>query len=242
LDYFCEILGGEAMDAKIAFSSPFKVEHLCLLVADQISTKFKNRESSYSEIAQYIHLVIHQKTGNYLIFFPSYHYMKEVYHLFSELYPDVETIIQANVMSEEERESFLERFQPDRNSMLVGFCVLGGIFSEGIDLKGDKLLGAVIIGVGLPQICIERNLMMEHFKKKNGLGYEYAYMYPGMNKVLQAAGRVIRSENDKGVVLLIDERFSNYYYKKLFPAHWRDSREVRNVNKLNASIQAFWDK
>lgn len=242
LDYFCEILGGEAMDGKIAFSSPFKAEHLCLLVADQISTKFKNRESSYSEIAQYIHLVIQQKTGNYLIFFPSYHYMKEVYHLFSELYPDVETILQANVMSEEERESFLERFQPDRNSMLVGFCVLGGIFSEGIDLKGDKLLGAVIIGVGLPQICIERNLMMEHFKKKNGLGYEYAYMYPGMNKVLQAAGRVIRSENDKGVVLLIDERFSNYYYKKLFPAHWRDSREVRNVNKLNASIQAFWDK
>jgi Rad3-related DNA helicase len=120
--------------------------------------------------------------------------------------------------------------------------VLGGIFSEGIDLKGDKLLGTVIIGVGLPQICIERNLIMEHFKKKNEQGYEYAYMYPGMNKVLQAAGRVIRSEEDKGVVLLIDARFSSYYYKKLFPAHWRYPREVRNGNKLNAMIQAFWEK
>jgi DNA excision repair protein ERCC-2 len=241
LDYFCEILGGEAMDTKIAFPSPFKTENLCLLVADGISTKFKERESSYGEIAHYIHLVIQQKTGNYLIFFPSYHYMQEVHHVFAELYPDTETMIQTNVMSEEEREHFLDRFQPDRDRMLVGFCVLGGIFSEGIDLKGDKLLGTVIIGVGLPQICIERNLIMEHFKKKNELGYEYAYMYPGMNKVLQAAGRVIRSEEDKGVVLLIDARFSSYHYKKLFPAHWRYPREVRSGNKLNALIQAFWD-
>lgn len=242
LDYFCEILGGEERDGKIAFSSPFTIDHLCLLAADQISTKFKNRENSYREIAQYIHSVIQQKTGNYLIFFPSHHYMQEVYSIFSQLHSDIESILQANIMSEEERERFLERFQPNRNRLLVGFCVLGGIFSEGIDLKGDKLLGAVIVGVGLPQICIERNLIMEHFKRKNGLGYEYAYMYPGMNKVLQAAGRVIRSEDDKGVVLLIDERFSSYYYKKLFPAHWRHPREVRNVNMLNASIQTFWDK
>ncbi|MBP2658579.1 MAG: helicase c2, partial [Firmicutes bacterium] len=201
-------------------------ENLCLLVADQISTKFKNRESSYGEIAHYIYFTIQEKTGNYLIFFPSYHYMQEVHHVFSPLYPDTETIVQTNIMSEEERESFLDRFQPNRNRMLVGFCVLGGIFSEGIDLKGDKLLGTVIIGVGLPQICI----------------YEYAYMYPGMNKVLQAAGRVIRSEEDKGVVLLIDARFSSYYYKKLFPAHWHYPREVRNEDKLNALIQAFWEK
>jgi DNA excision repair protein ERCC-2 len=128
LDYFCEILGGEAMDAKIAFPSPFKTENLCLLVADGISTKFKDRESSYGEIAHYIHLVIQQKTGNYLIFFPSYHYMQEVHQVFAELHPDTETMIQTNVMSEEERERFLDRFQPDRNSMLVGFCVLGGDF------------------------------------------------------------------------------------------------------------------
>ncbi len=240
LDYFSEILGGEATDAKIAFPSPFKVEHLCLLVADRISTKFKNRASSYQEIAQYIHLAIQQKPGNYLVFFPSYHYMQEVYHIFSELYSDIETLIQTNVMSELERESFLERFRPDSNRMLLGFCVLGGIFSEGIDLKGDKLLGTVIIGVGLPQICLERNLIMEHFRKKNELGFEYAYMYPGMNKVLQAAGRVIRSEDDKGVVLLIDERFSSYYYKKLFPAHWRYPREVRDGNEINTWLQVFW--
>ncbi len=241
LDYFCEILGGESKDAKIAFPSPFKTENLCLLITDQISTKFKDRESSYDEIAHYIHLVIQQKTGNYLIFFPSYHYMQEVHQVFGELYADTETIVQTNVMSEEEREGFLDRFQPDSNRMLVGFCVLGGIFSEGIDLKGDRLLGAVIIGVGLPQICVERNLILEHFKKKINRGYEYAYMYPGMNKVLQAAGRVIRSEEDKGVVLLIDARFSSYSYKKLFPAHWRHPRGVRNANELNALIQGFWN-
>ena len=242
LNYFCEILGGDESDYKITLKSPFKTSNLCLLIADSISTKFKNRENSYNQIAQYIHSIIIQKKGNYLSFFPSYKYMNEVFNSFSALYPDIMTIVQVNIMSEEEREEFLNRFKLCSNELLVGFTVLGGIFSEGIDLKGDRLLGAIIVSVGLPQICLERNIIMNYFKGKKGLGFEYAYMYPGMNKVLQASGRVIRSENDKGVVLLIDERFCNYSYKKLFPSHWKYYEEVRSLMKMNTVIKNFWSK
>lgn len=242
LNYFCEILGGSEDNYKMRLASPFDVNKLCLIIANKISTKYNNREKSYFEIAKYIHEVIVKKMGNYMVFFPSYKYMNEVVNSFKEMYPDIDTIVQSNSMTEEEREIFLDRFKPSTEELLVGFTVLGGIFSEGIDLKGDRLLGAIIIGVGLPQVCLERNIIMNYFKEKNGLGYEYSYMYPGMNKVLQASGRVIRSEEDRGVVLLIDERFSNFYYKKLFPAHWNSYKEVTSLGKLNLYIEDFWNK
>jgi DNA excision repair protein ERCC-2 len=240
LSYFMEVLGGEKEDYNINLASPFDNKKLCLLVEDKISTKFKNRENSYDKIAELIKAAIDKKQGNYMVYFPSYKYMNEVYTRFTEKYPDIKTSLQQSSMSEEEREEFLNRFTPNTNQSFVCFCVLGGIFSEGIDLKGDRLIGAIIVGVGLPQVSTEQNIIMNYFQQKNGMGYENAYMFPGMNKVLQAAGRVIRSETDTGLVLLIDERFTNYEYKCLFPKHWEHSMRVKSLPDLEQKLEEFW--
>ncbi len=241
LSYFMDILGGNDEDYNINLSSPFDPRRLCLLIEDGISTKYKNRENSYEAIADIIKSAIEARVGNYLVYFPSYKYMNEVYSRFTEKYPELDTYIQENSMTEEDKENFLSRFQPDRSHSMVCFGVLGGIFSEGIDLKGDRLIGAIIIGVGLPQISIEQNIIMDYFQKKNGMGYENAYMYPGMNKVLQAAGRVIRSEEDTGMVLLIDERFSSRAYRNLFPRHWCHGIRIGSNEKLKVKLKSFWD-
>jgi len=242
LNYFREILGGMEEDYIMQLSSPFDHRNLCLCIADKISTKYRNRDNSYLSIVEYIKTVIEEKKGNYLIFFPSYKYMNEVYERFSEKYPDMNSIIQSPVMNEEEREAFLDKFHPNTREELVGFAVLGGIFSEGIDLKGERLIGAIIVGVGLPQICLERDIIKNYYDTKNRQGYEYAYMYPGMNKVLQAAGRVIRSEVDKGVVILIDERFSNRSYKAMLPNHWNQYMKISNILETSKNIKSFWDR
>jgi DNA excision repair protein ERCC-2 len=144
-------------------------------------------------------------------------------------------------MGEAEKEVFLGSFISDRDNTLVGFAVMGGMFGEGIDLVGDRLSGAIIVGVGLPQVCIERDILRQYFQDKNDMGFEYAYIYPGMNKVLQAAGRVIRTENDRGVVLLIDERFSNYNYRELFPDEWSHVKKVRDSKAIEKEVSDFWD-
>jgi Rad3-related DNA helicase len=166
--------------------------------------------------------------------------MNDVYSRFSERYPEVDVMLQENSMSEEKRESYLKNFKAEEDAALLGFAVLGGIFSEGIDLKGNRLIGSIIVGVGLPQICLERNIIKDYFQKKNKLGYEYSYMYPGMNKVLQAAGRVIRSEEDRGVVLLLDERFSSSIYQNMFPKEWFPNIKVRNLKEANEVLDGFW--
>ena len=142
-------------------------------------------------------------------------------------------------MSESERDAFLAAFAVEHGETLVGFAVLGGIFGEGIDLVGERLIGAVIVGVGLPQLCVERNLIRDYFQSQNALGFEYAYTFPGMNRVLQAIGRVIRSETDRGVVLLLDRRFGEARYRRLFPAHWRPAI-VRHATTLQDSVREFW--
>lgn len=240
LSYFMDILGGNKEDYNINLCSPFDNRKLCLLVEDAVSTKYKNRENSYDAIVEIIKTAVDKRKGNYLVYFPSYRYMNEVYWRFIEKYPDSNTFIQENSMTEEEKETFLNRFQPDNTTSMICFGVLGGIFSEGIDLKGDRLIGAIIIGVGLPQISIEQDIIMDYFQRKNGMGYENAYMYPGMNKVLQAAGRVIRSEEDRGMVLLVDERFSHRTYKNLFPKHWEHSVRVKSTGELQARLEQFW--
>lgn len=241
-DYFRGILGGTAEDNVLRLPSPFDTKRRCLLVADYISTKFKQRERSYKMIVNCIKNVVNEKKGNYIVFFPSYQYMNEVYQRFIEEVPEVDVTLQANIMSEEEREVFLDSFQPDREKTYIAFAVLGGIFSEGVDLKGDRLIGAIVVGVGLPQICLERDIIKNYFDDKNNLGYEYAYIYPGMNKVLQAAGRVIRSEGDKGVILLIDERFVHGTYQKLFPQEWFPYIRTTRQQEINHSLHEFWEK
>jgi len=228
LNYYREILGGNAEDAVISLPSPFDPKRQLIAVHRGISTKYVDRENSYAPIAETIYTAICNKKGNYLVFFPSYDYMNRVYTLFSENYPNVKTLLQQSSMTEEERADFLEQFDENNTETLVGFTVLGGIFSEGIDLKGDRLIGSIIVSVGIPMINMRQDQIRDYFNRKNNQGYDYAYVYPGMNKVLQAAGRVIRTETDSGIVLLIDSRFSTEKYLKMFPTHWTNLRIISN--------------
>lgn len=242
LNYFKDILGGSKQDYNMKLPSPYEVSNLSLTIAKNVSTKYINREKSIWEVADYIKAVLDSRKGNYLIFFPSYKYMNEVYSLFTEKYPQFEAILQQPAMQEEEKESFLQCFQQDSKRGFAGFAVMGGMFSEGIDLVGDGLIGAVIVGVGLPQVCFERDIIMDFFRNKNNMGFEYAYMYPGMNKVMQAAGRVIRSEYDRGVVLLIDERFVSSRYTSMFPNEWLHNNRVNSPFELEQILEKFWSR
>lgn len=187
LDYYRDILGGSEGDSTLALPSPFDPSYLLLAAHVGISTKYTDRCESYSPIADCIYLATSCKKGNYLVFFPSYDYMQQVYQLFTQRYADVDTLLQHSAMTEEERTAFLQRFDSENPETLVGFCVLGGIFSEGIDLKGERLIGSIVVGVGLPRLSLRQDLIRAYYNDKNGLGYQYAYVYPGMNKVLQAA-------------------------------------------------------
>lgn len=244
LKYFETMIGGlEYTDSgrikSLRLKSPFPQKNLCVIADVNISTKFRLRDQSFEKISYDIKCVIERKTGNYMVFFPSYKYMENVFNLFKEENPDVEVICQKSNMNESEKEAFLSRFENNPVRTLVGFAVMGGIFGEGIDLVGERLSGAVIVGVGLPQICFEREIIKNYFDKKNNQGYEYAYMYPGMNKVLQASGRVIRSESDRGVIVLIDERFNSNAYKNMFPKEW-NVHFIYKKNDIMDLLNNFW--
>jgi len=238
-NYFQKILGCEESAARLTMSSPFPPENLGLFIAGGISTLYRQRENTKSMVADTILAMIEHKKGNYLLYFPSYAYMSLVYASVCEKNRELETIIQTPGMTEPERDAFLERFVQENKDTLAGFAVMGGIFGEGIDLVGDRLSGVAIIGVGLPGISMESELIRDHFTGLNGAGFEYAYLFPGINRVLQAAGRVIRTDSDRGVVLLIDQRFSTSRYKSLFPAEWRPVR-IGNENQLEEGVQRFW--
>lgn len=240
IDYFIQLLGGDETSYTVRFPSPFPPENLCVLVNDRISTRYKMRQLTYDQLTEAISLMVSQRQGNYLIFFPSYQYMEEVYQRFIDANPSIDTICQESGMTEEEREEFLQRFSHKNEVTLVGFAVLGGIFGEGIDLTGDRLTGAVVVGVGLPQICLEREIIRNHFQEEKGTGFEYAYVYPGMNKVLQAAGRVIRTETDRGVVCLIDERYSYSSYRCLLPEEWQNLNRVSTSEEIKEQIETFY--
>ncbi|MEG1381930.1 MAG: helicase C-terminal domain-containing protein, partial [Ruthenibacterium sp.] len=172
---------------------------------------------------------------------PSYAYLKQMVECFAALYPDINVTVQTSGMDDAARETFLAQFHANNADTLVGFCVLGGAFAEGIDLAGDRLIGSIIVGVGLPQIGPEQNALRDYYAKTCGMGFQYAYQYPGMNKVLQAAGRVIRTENDKGMVLLIDSRYANSEYKALFPPHWAHYQRVERAQDVTENLRIFWE-
>lgn len=238
LEYHRDLLGGNKEDYHIRLSSPFPRENLCLMVNDHISTKYKDREKTYINIVESIETFINSKVGNYFIFFPSYIYMKNIYETLVERNPDKNIVIQNPSMTEVEREEFLSRFKDEND--LIAFAVMGGIFSEGIDLAGEKLIGAAIVGVGMPQICFERDIIKDYFNHNNKNGFDYAYVFPGMNKVLQAAGRVIRTEEDRGVILLIDDRYGTYRYKELFPNEWSHHKRVSVKYNMINTLKEFW--
>ena len=237
LEYYMDLLGASKDDYHIKLSSPFPSKNLSLLVGDKISTKYKDRDRTYTKIVDYIYNFIVAKNGNYLVFFPSYVYMNKVYEIFKEKDLHLNIVIQNSKMNEYERENFLKNFDEEQ---VIAFAVLGGIFSEGIDLVGEKLIGAIIVGVGMPMICFERDIIKDYFNHNGEAGFEYAYVYPGMNKVLQAAGRVIRSEEDKGSILIIDDRYSSHRYKKLFPREWKHNIKVKDSEQIKNVLDKFW--
>ena len=241
LPYFVSVLGGGEGAKTLAVPSPFPRENLRLLLADRVSTKYADREQSLPQVAQLIGAFAGAKTGNYIAYFPSYDYMEKTCELVRQRFPGLRILCQARAMGEGEREEFLASFSGENKETLLGFCVMGGLFSEGVDFSGDRLIGAVIVGVGLPKVCRRQELLREYYEKERGDGFSFAYRFPGMNKVTQAAGRVIRSENDRGAVLLIDARFSQEGYRRLFPPHWPAPLRVRSAAEMEAALRDFWN-
>lgn len=238
--YFSRMLGGDESSKFIVLPSPFIKENLCVFIDNTISTRFKSRHLSYDTVAESILDVAQSKVGNYLAFFSSFEYLREVYARFQGIQTGIRTLYQVPGMSEAAREDFLNEFDHIGETSLVGFTVLGGVFGEGIDLTGDKLSGAVIVGVGLPLLCNERNIIRNYFDEQSCNGFQFAYVYPGMNRVLQAAGRVIRTETDRGVIVLLDERFSNHGYNELLPPEWQPYCKASDGCILEEVLQEFW--
>ena len=239
MSFYRDLLGCREAAPHLTLPSPFPPERLCLLVEGRISTKYHHREQTKEDIAGHILDLVRGRPGNYLVFFPSYAYLDLVHRVFEPMATKMEIIRQEPGMDESARETFLNKFNLDHAETLVGFAVMGGIFGEGIDLTGDRLTGAVIVGVGLPAFDAERDLIRRHFAQTHRQGFEYAYQYPGFTRVLQAVGRVIRSEDDRGVVLLIDQRFGSGRYRALFPETWRP-RYLSEKYPLKAAVDAFW--
>ena len=236
--YYKNVLG--CPDARaVALESPFPAEHIGLYCLP-VSTRYRNREKSVSAISDALAVLANGKVGNYLAFFPSYAYMKQVWEDFSARYPDIETLVQESGLDDAGRAAFLEKFAPNPEKTLLGFGVMGGIFGEGVDLVGDRLIGCAVVGVGLPQVNPRQEILKRYYDELSGTGFEYAYRYPGMNKVLQAAGRVIRTQEDKGVVLLLDDRFARNEYARLLPKHWAHLRYLRTAKELEEQLNRFW--
>ena len=240
LDYYQRVLGVDEDGITYQLPSPFEPQHQAILVTNFIQTTYRQRTANLQRIVDGIHELVTGKSGNYLIFFPSYGYLTTVADAYEQAYPEIQTIRQESVMLGPDRDAFLAKFKPQTRTPLVGFAVLGGIFSEGIDLPADRLIGVGIVSVGLPGLNTETDLIRDYFDEQNGHGFEYAYQLPGLNNVFQAAGRLIRGGHDEGVVVLMDQRFSQSRYTALFPPHWRYWRGVNNLQQLGDCIDAFW--
>lgn len=259
IQYYKGLLGGEAEDYEVYAKSVFNPEKRALFIANDVTSKYTRRsEEEYYNIARYIDEIVKMRHGNYMVFCPSYSFLQTVYDRYMECFAgeEKECILQSEYMNEEEREAFLARFRGneecnlqadiaieiefDEEQTLIGFCVMGGIFGEGIDLKNDSLIGAIIVGTGIPQVCNEREILKRYFDERGENGFDYSYRYPGMNKVLQAAGRVIRTAEDVGIIALLDERFLQLSYRKMFPREW-ENFEVVNADTIGKRVERFWD-
>jgi DEAD_2. len=242
LSYFRDILGGRREDATLKLPSPFPRENLLVVIEDSVETRFRLRDRYLERTARAIFQWVSGHTGNYMVFFPSYKYMSDVFAVFSGMACNYMILCQQKDMDESSRKAFLKEFDRYGDITRIGFCVMGGIFGEGIDLVGDRLTGVVIVGVGLPQVCPENEIMRDYYDEKMGSGFSYAYVYPGINRVLQAAGRLIRSETDRGALLLIDSRFRQAEYLRLLPEEWHPVPRTSEGINLEECISQFWDR
>ncbi len=241
LDYYAALCGAKEGTC-LKLDCPYDPANLCVCIMDKLSVKYQYRSQNAAAVADAIMSAVGRRDGNYMVYFPSYEYMSEVQTLFKYKYPHIRTVVQAKGMSESARRNFLDAFRAGVRTTLVGFSVLGGIYSEGIDLVGDRLIGSLIVGVGLLQPSNEGELVREYYDNLYELGREYAYIYPGFNRVLQAAGRVIRTETDRGVIVFIDERYAEEPYHTLLPAQFRRAKFVGDARALSAVIGGFWEK
>ena len=249
--YYKSLLSTETDNYAVYAKTAFREEQKLLLLGNDVSSKYTRRSAGeFERIASYVKKTTDAKKGNYMVFFPSYKMMEQVCDVFLEKCQsdpscETETLIQQPGMKEEERESFLQAFSEElsgeRKGSLAAFCVMGGIFGEGIDLKNEQLIGAIVVGTGLPQISNELEILMGYFEKRLGAGFDYAYRYPGMNKVLQAAGRVIRTVEDVGVIELLDERFLQSEYRALFPREW-ERQTVCRIDTVEKYLEEFWNR
>ena len=245
IQYYRKLLSGRIDDYAIYAHTPFTSDQKQVLIGRDVSSRYTRRgPEEYGKIAEYIYMTVSACKGNYMIFFPSYRMLEDVYAIYEAMYGETgtEIILQRSSMQEKDREEFLTRFEEENHEKsLLGFCVMGGIFAEGIDLTGEKLIGAVIVGTGLPQISYEREILKKYYDKKSENGFDYAYRFPGMNKVLQSAGRVIRTKEDRGVILLLDERFCTVEYRNLFPREWAEHQICTRQN-VTEVLENFWKR
>lgn len=248
VNYYKDLLSGNKEDYAMYIDSPFDQKNRLMVIGEDVTSRYTRRnQSEYEKMAEYIYVLASSKKGNYMVFFPSYSLLRSVYEVivdtdeFLRKFKEIDVICQQNSMSEQAREDFLAQFEETGEKSMVAFCVMGGIFSEGIDLTNDKLIGTAIVGTGLPQVCAERDIIMNYFKDKGLDGFDYAYRFPGMNKVQQAAGRVIRTQGDTGVIALLDDRFCGRDYMNLFPREWNDIKRVR-LSDFASEVATFWDK
>ena len=240
--YYISMMGGLEDAVYLMLDSPFNPERLKVMIDSSVSTRYSHRQRSIDRVVQRIHSAVSSKNGNYIAFFPSYEYMNQIYEEFSKAYEEIECIVQERSFTELQREDFLKQFVDQNTHVMVGFAVMGGAFSEGIDLKGDRLSGAIIATVGLPGISYELDLIMEYFNNEGKNGFDYAYRYQGMNKVMQSAGRVIRTSSDKGFILLLDDRFLEASYQNLMPREWLDFERVSSPLEIKNSLEQFWQE
>lgn len=249
IQYYKKLLGGDEEDYEVYARSVFDPARKGLFIANDVTSKYSRRsEEEFFNLARYIEEIVRARSGNYMVFCPSYAFMRTLYEIYSENFGagGRQCILQNEAMSEADREDFLARYTDGgelsaREDALIGFCVLGGIFGEGIDLKNDSLIGVIIVGTGIPQVCFERELLKEYFDGQGESGFDYSYRYPGMNKVLQAAGRVIRTMEDVGVIALLDHRFLQFAYQRMFPREW-DQFETVTVNTIGERVEQFWNR
>lgn len=242
VDYYRKLFGCNDAAEALRCPPPFPSQNLQVIVADYVSTFYRRRQETRGEVADLIRAFVGARPGNYLVYFPSFEYLDSVRELVVQSgVRNFEVIVQEPGMDEDSRRQFLARYEEGSSEgTLVGLAVLGGIFGEAIDLVGERLTGAAIVGVGLPGLSPERDMIRDYYDGKGSRGFDFAYAVPGITRVLQAAGRVIRTERDRGTILLIDQRFSQYSYRRLLPSEWTPVR-VRNCRELTEVIEFFWD-
>ena len=240
LSYYRSVLGGDRSSSVLEIESPFDPSQLSVTVMDKISTRQSEREDTLLAVSRAIAACVSAKRGHYMIFSPSFAYSEALARSFESKYPKIKVLTQKRDMTKKEKDEFIGEFTKNEGTYLVAFCVMGGIYSEGIDLAGDSLIGAVIVGIGMPALSVEREAIAAYYDEKCDEGKQYAYIYPGMNRVFQAAGRVIRREGDRGVIVLIDDRFRDPIYKKSIPDLWADMAFSDDPKSLRERLDKFW--